>query len=110
MINWSKWLKLPDPREKEYLYAPFGPGVYELRRKKTKRLILFGKGNNVAYRMSSLLPKPYGCGGRENKDKRKYVLKHIEDIEYRTLACKTSVEAHIKEKQLKKNGQYIFNT
>ena len=110
MINWSEWQKLPDPRKNEYLYAPFGTGVYELRRRKTKRLILFGKGNNVAYRMSSLLPKPYGCGGRENKTKRKYVFKNIADIEYRTLACKTSREADIKEKQLKKNGRYMFNT
>ena len=29
--KWSGWLAFPDPEEDGYLFAPFGPGVYELR-------------------------------------------------------------------------------
>ena len=31
-INWSKWHQFPDPRKKEELCAPYGHGVYELKK------------------------------------------------------------------------------
>ena len=55
-----------DPGSFGELSAPFGPGVYELRNRKTGELVLFGMSKNVAYRMSSLLPQPDG-GGRPIK-------------------------------------------
>lgn len=109
MSSWSKWIPFPDPRKNGYLYAPFGAGVYELRRRSTGRKVLFGKGGNLAFRMSSLLPKPYGCGVRKNKQKREYVLEYIEDIEYRTLPCSSIEEANFEEIKLKKNrDDYLF--
>ncbi len=111
MSGWSKWISFPDPRKNGYLYAPFGTGVYELRRRSTGGKVLFGKGGNLAFRMSSLLAKPYGCGARENKKKQAYVLKYIGDLEYRTLPCSTKDEANAKEKRLKKNSDdYLFKT
>jgi len=108
--DWSEWRSFPDPRQQAYLYAPFGPGVYELRHRSTGELILFGRGKNVAYRMSSLLPQPLGQGHRDNKEKQAYVLEHIDDVEYRTLAC-TSDEAAIDvENELKARGGYRFPT
>ncbi len=73
--RWSKWKPFPDPRKKEFIKAPFGPGVYELRRKDTKELILRGKGKNCAYRMISLLPLPYGQGTRHNEEKGSFLIK-----------------------------------
>jgi len=109
--GWSKWCKFPDPRQHGMLAAPFGPGCYELRLSDTGRLILFGTGRNVAFRMTSLLPKPLGQGRRDNDKKRTYVLQHIENVEYRTLACTTCENAKARERELKANKlAYIFRT
>ena len=111
MSNWSKWMPFPDPRKNGYLYAPFGAGVYELRRRSTGGKVLFGKGGNLAFRMSSLLPKPYGCGTRGNRKKQEYVLKYIDDLEYRTFSCGTKDEANIEEERLRKNkDDYYIKT
>jgi hypothetical protein len=108
VYEWSKWHNFPDPREGEYLYAPFGPGVYQLRRISTHEYITPGSGGNVAHRMSSLLPAPLGCGIRRNEDKRSYVLKYLDDVEYQTLACASKEEAKEKEDELKRNHQYVY--
>jgi hypothetical protein len=113
VTEWSEWRPFPDPRKKGILIAPFGAGCYELRHRSNKSLILFGTSKNVAHRMSSLLPKPHGAGNRDNSDKRAYVLKHLDDIEYRTIAHLTPQEAELCEKELKgpKGSKgYIFNT
>jgi len=75
--GWSDWKSFPDPRKGEYLIAPFGSGVYQLRNTKVDKYVLFGRSDNVAYRMSSLLPKPFGKGTRKNEDKREYVLNNL---------------------------------
>ncbi len=108
--TWSPWRTFPDPREQAYLYAPFGPGVYELRNSQTGELVLFGRGQNLAYRMTSLLPKPYGAGTRNNADKRKFVLEHLANIEYRTIACTSYTQAKEKERELRTTNDYIFPT
>ena len=111
MGEWSKWRRFPDPRHKGYLYAPFGPGVYELRHKsRPADNILFGSSKNVAYRMSSLLARPLGAGHRSNTDKQDYVWTHLADIEYRTIACATEIEAKEREERLKAEGGYRFAT
>jgi hypothetical protein len=108
---WSEWCKFPDPRQRGMLTAPFDPGCYELRHSDSGKLILFGTGGHVAFRVTSLLPEPLGQGGRDNDKKRTYVLQHIENIEYRTLACITREEAKAREKELKANKlAYIFRT
>jgi hypothetical protein len=110
MANWSKWYPFPDPRKQGILLAPLGPGVYELRHSETKTLVLRGKGKNCAYRMTSLLPTPYGQGTRKNKDKRNYVFKHIDLIEYRYFPFGTDNEAREFEKILNKENPCLFNT
>jgi len=97
--QWSQWQRFPDPRKLELQAAPFGPGCYELRN--GAQLILYGMGNHVAQRMTSLLPAPFGCGTRNNHEKRKYVLENLASIEYRTLACATREAAKKHECQLK---------
>ena len=109
--SWSEWRVFPDPRQSGVLSAPFGAGCYELRHRSDGRLILFGSGSNCAYRMTSLLPYPEGCGHRRNNSKRQYVLQNLADVEYRTLACIDVKEAKECEANLRRNGStYIFHT
>lgn len=109
-MKWSNWEKFPDPGMADYLSAPFGMGIYQLRNKKTKELVLFGSGKNLAYRMTSLLPKPFGCGTRNNQQKRNYVLKHLENIEYRTMPFLCKNEMRQFENKIKLDNNHIFNT
>jgi hypothetical protein len=109
--GWSDWRKFPNPRQRGILIAPFGHGCYELRRSDTGQLVLFGKGRNVASRMTSLLPRPLGCGTRNNAAKRNYILLYIERIEYRTICCTNEQEAGKRERDLKSNkSAYVFPT
>ncbi|SRX73375.1 hypothetical protein [Aequorivita antarctica] len=106
-FNWSEWYEFPNPADNDILIAPYGKGVYQLKNKATNEFILFGCGNNVAYRMSSLLPKPYGQGTRNNEEKRKYVLNNIENIIYRTIALNDSAEMKRIEQEVKLSQNYI---
>ncbi|WP_444917142.1 hypothetical protein [Microbulbifer sp. JMSA003] len=112
MSKWTKWKSFPDPRKNELITAPFGPGVYVLRNRKTKELVLFGSGKNCAFRMSSLLPKELGSGTRNNLEKRDYVLNNISQIEYCCLPCENINIAREEEKSLKNNKSrtYLFPT
>jgi len=108
--EWTEWKSFPDPRNKEYLYAPFGFGVYQLRNKITNKYVLFGSGNNCAIRMTSLLPEPFGAGTRKNVDKRNYVLENLKDIEYRTIAFSDEASMKQFEQKLKECYCHLYNT
>lgn len=108
--GWSDWKSFPDPRKGEYLYAPLGSGVYQLRNKKTDEFVLYGTSKNHAYRMTSLLPKPFGTGTRNNEDKRNYVLNNLQNIEYRTISFIDNNDAKLFEYYIKSVEQYLFNT
>lgn len=108
--KWSKWLLFPDPRNRGLLEAPYGPGVYELRDRKTGQYILRGMGSNCAYRMSSILPKPLGQGTRNNAEKRKYVLVNLDQVEYRYCACGSANEAKQIEATRRNEDACLFNT
>ncbi|WP_338663162.1 hypothetical protein VQH23_23870 [Pararoseomonas sp. SCSIO 73927] len=107
--SWTDWRRFPDPRCGELLTAPFGPGVYDLRRRDTLQPVLFGIGSNVCARMASLLPEPLGCKGRNNSSKRAFVLEHLGVIEYRTMACETRAQAGEVERALPRQD-YLFGT
>jgi hypothetical protein len=107
--KWSKWRLFPDPRKRELLTAPIGPGCYALC--DGEQLVLYGMGNHVALRMTSLLPSPHGSGTRNNFGKRQYVVHRLGSIKYRTLACGTAEEAKKRELKLKANREaYKFQT
>ncbi|MFG0293948.1 MAG: hypothetical protein ACF8MJ_12455 [Phycisphaerales bacterium JB050] len=110
--RWSRWRPFPHPRSRGVLHAPFGPGVYDLRHKSDKESVLFGIGSRCAQRMSSLVPKPWGCGTRNNSKKREYVACFINDIEYRTMACDTREQAAAVEREIKRDRghEYRFGT
>lgn len=108
--RWSRWRLFPDPRRGEFLIAPIGPGVYELRL--GEQAVLFGKSKNVAYRMTSLLPPGLGAGVRTNSNKRRYIAKHLGQIEYRCRPCGDLPEATACERAVKtrKNANWHFET
>jgi hypothetical protein len=107
--SWSPWVLFPDPRQGDMLVAPFGPGCYELRI--GDQLLLFGSGQNVAERMSSLLPKPWGCGRRNNTAKRQAVFDNLGVVEYRTLACDSRGAAAAEEAKMRaRRSEYLFGT
>jgi hypothetical protein len=107
--GWSPWTLFPDPRQGGMLVAPFGPGCYELRI--GARLLLFGCGQNVAQRMSSLLPEPWGCGRRNNERKRQAVFRNLGVVEYRTLACDSRGAAVAEEAKMRaRRAEYLFGT
>ncbi len=111
MTNWSEWRSFPDPRQNGILIAPFGAGCYEFRRRDSGELILFGMGGHVAQRLTSLLPRPHGCGTRNNEGKRQYILDHLALIEYRTIPCVSADEARAVENGMKeRKGLYLFKT
>lgn len=106
--GWSPWALFPDPRQGGMLVAPFGPGCYELRI--GDKLLLFGCGRNVALRMTSLLPEPWGCGRRNNTAKRQAVL-NLGQVEYRTLACDSRGAAAAEETRMRaRKAEYRFPT
>ena len=100
-MAWSNWRPFPDPRSGEMLVAPIGAGCYELRRIETMEPVLFGSAGNVAKRLSSLLPKPFGTGPRKSSDTSGYCLEHLADLEYRTWPCATRADAKAAGKTLK---------
>ena len=101
------WRRFPDPTKGEWLSAPFGPGVYELRLGSEQ--VKVGKAKNVAYRMSSLVPQTWGSGSRKNAELREFVWQHLEDIEYRCYACASEAEAAELERDMLNDGGYRFS-
>lgn len=110
IIKWSDWKEMPSPENCREIQGPTGPGVYQIRNKKTNQLIQFGIGNECKKRMNSLFPKPYGSGTRNNSDKRNYILINWADLEYRTLDTATKTAAKRIEDQIKGQNNHLFNT
>lgn len=108
--KWTTWNPICSPDQCRQIEGPEGPGVYQLRNKKTKQLVLFGIGNECRRRMKSLFPAPYGTGKRNNSDKRDYGLKYWRQIEYRTCATTTRADAKQIEDSIKALRNHIFNT
>ena len=107
---WTRWRSFPDPRQGELLVAPIGPGVYELRNNRNRRLVLIGCSKSVSARISSLLPAPLGSGTRNNVQKRHYVLKHLAHIEYRCAPCVDRASAFALERKYRSRNDYLYST
>jgi hypothetical protein len=107
--KWTEFSPFPSPLRLEYLHAPFGPGVYELKNAKNKELVYVGEGGHVAWRMTSLLPAPYGKRTRNNVKLRQYVFDNLNDIHYCALACKNKATAKQIQDDMIDNNNYMFN-
>lgn len=84
-MKWTTRRPFLNPEEGGYLFALFGPGEYELR-DSNKNLV--GKGGNVTFQITSLLPVPLRTGTRKNEKIRKYVLDNLDHAFCRTKARK----------------------
>lgn len=109
-INWSKWKPMPSPQNCRQIEGPEGAGVYQIRNRNTKQLILFGESVTCQKRMKSFFPKPYGVGTRKNEGKRNYVLEFWKDLEYRTTAAESKADAVKIDRHLKSLNIHMFNT
>ena len=92
---WSAWRHFPDPRAGGMVVAPIGAGLFELRRIETGELVLFGAGEHVAARLTNLLPATLGASLRKNASRRQYILRHLDDLEYRTMSCRSRGDADV---------------
>jgi len=78
--QWTGWKKFPQPQRGEHLDAPFGPGVYELRRASSGELVGFGHSSHVAATLARQM--------RPTLWKRwTGAIRDAGDIEYRTMAA-----------------------
>jgi hypothetical protein len=109
-LMWSEWRPFPDPRKREFLIAPIGPSLYEIRRRSDGGLMILGRGNNCASRMSTLLPSPFGGGGRNNVRKREFMLLNLEDMDYRCCPLSSEEECRVAERILFESNRYLFHT
>ena len=93
--QWSAWRRFPDPRAGGLIVAPIGAGAFELRHVGTGERVLFGAGEHVAERLTNLLPVSLGLRRRNNASKRQYILRHLDELEYRTSGCASRTEAEL---------------
>jgi excinuclease UvrABC nuclease subunit len=110
MIKWCDWKPMPGPTECRNIIGPEGPGVYQIRNKKTGQYIQFGESQNCRKRMKSFFPKPYGAGTRNNEMKRNYILTNWKVLEYRTCPTNSKAEAVEIDRNLESLNNHLFNT
>jgi uncharacterized protein (DUF4415 family) len=108
--EWSSWKKIPKPQDCRQITGPKGAGVYQIRNRRTRELVLFGHSETCQGRMKSLFPKPYGTGYRNNTKKRNYVLNNWQDLQYRTIETPSVDQARQIERELKSKKNHLFNT
>jgi hypothetical protein len=84
--TWSGWKRFPDAEIGEFVEAPVGPGVYEVRHTMTGRVVAFGHAANVADTIADLKLN----GGVSSFAKffgRQPLVSRIADLEFRTCAA-----------------------
>ncbi len=108
--KWNKWQPMPSPKNCRKIDGPKKAGVYQIINKKTEKLVLFGNGKKCQQSMKSLFPEPHGVKGRNNKDKRNYILENWVNLEYRTMETSCKEEAEVIEGLLKAKRNHCFNT
>ncbi|MSO66414.1 MAG: hypothetical protein EXR03_07450 [Pseudolabrys sp.] len=90
--TWSSWKRFPDAQIGDYVEAPIGPGVYEVRHTMTGRVVAFGHAGNVANAISDLKVNG-GAGPLARLFGRQPLVSRVSDLEYRTCAATSRAEA-----------------
>jgi AcrR family transcriptional regulator len=90
--HWTEWRRFPDPRRGELLTAPLAAGLYELRLG-SGELILIAASRHVASQMSLLLPAEIKPIQRGTTSRRRFLLSHLSQLEYRVMSCATFDDA-----------------
>jgi len=92
MQSWTGWKRFTDAHGAEFVDAPAGPGVYEVRHTLTGRVVAFGHARNVASALDEL-KRNGGIGTFARLFRRQLPVSRISDLEYRTCAAATRSEA-----------------
>jgi hypothetical protein len=97
--RWSNWKRFPDAFHGEHIEAPIGPGVYEVCHVATGEQVAFGHAANVAQALSNLLPPPSKRGWPffRRAARARY---QSSELEYRTYAVGSAVDARVAAEQL----------
>ena len=97
---WSSWKRFPNAEIGDFVEAPIGPGVYEVRHTNTGDLIAFGHAGNVAQALADL--KVDG-GGRSwtRMFRKESPVPLVGDLEYRTCAAATRAQARVAAQRLR---------
>jgi len=90
--SWVAFKRFPDRHFGEYVEAPIGPGVYEVRHVLTGELVAFDHAANVARALASLSPRPSLMSWLTDfiRNDIRYA---TNELEYRTCAATTLDEA-----------------
>src|SRR5262245_7903952 len=97
--RWTSWKRFPNAFQGESLEAPIGPGVYEVCHTESGEQVAFGSAPNVVEALSKILPQqdvskwPFF---RKNSRPRYSSV----ELEYRTCAAGTLVEARVAAEQM----------
>lgn len=89
---WCDWRSFPDPRRGELLVAPLGAGLYELRLADGVP-VLIGASRHVASQISLLLPPETKPIQRPTLSRRRFLLCHLSELEYRVMSWGTYEDA-----------------
>lgn len=89
---WSTWKRFPNAQSGDFVEAPIGPGVYEVRHSDTGELIAFGHAGNVANAIADL--KVDGGGSSWSRIfRRDNPMPQVNSLEYRTCATASRADA-----------------
>jgi hypothetical protein len=97
--RWTAWKRFPNAFQGESLEAPIGPGVYEVCHTETGELVSFGSAPNVAEALSKVLP-PVDTRKWPFFRKNSAPRYSSDELEYRTCAATTVLEARVTADQL----------
>ena len=89
--NWTSWKRLPNAERGEYVEAPIGPGIYEVRDVATGDLAAFDASTNVAHALAALRKPPSRPWSKLFGGDRQPV--RGPELEYRTCAASSVSEA-----------------
>jgi hypothetical protein len=112
MLEWGDWepMHQPTPARGKGVIGCRHPGVYHIRRRKTKEDVIAGTGDPVARRMRSWYTQEFASGKRRNQRKRIFLSDNWRDLEYRILRTSDIWEAKFIEGILLGRNSFLFNT
>lgn len=91
IATWSEWKRYPKIARGEFLEAPIGPGIFEVRRVSSGALFAFASADNLAEALSNLA---FGSKSLMSWFGRRDPIT-LPDLEYRTISTATRANAKI---------------
>ena len=99
-LTWSTWNTFHNATRGDFVEAPIGPGVYEVRHAPTGALIAFGHSGNVAGALADIKVDG-GEGGWKSLFRKALPKPNVMELEYRTYPTASRSEARTAAARLK---------